>query len=926
VRKILLHACSHGWILLVALSRALGERAQYILATLALLIATQNLVVEKFSFDCACKLVKVAISALEHVSPAIREAWLLTFVETLTFGPFHGPNHGIKCYLDTFCKGVRAELFGDSIESIFKKVKLNLHTLRKLCFSFFITELDWRFQNWNADKLVDMPITHMRYESINNAKIALLQKEIAALCLKLEIPFKGRTLDEVLDEILSWDKESLIERRQEVKELDFVEALLKHRFLETRIEQQNGQKSHLCLKFLPSVAMWEHHCDNGKDLKVQRTVIQARLKHLAKTIDPKFAAVKKFKRMPNLLAREDINELLGFYLFQKLKEVEAELFDLVRTEAMVKHEYCKHQQRGDNYMRSQVWEKGRERRSRISELTSRYQSLRAHIVTQKWKADHEIDIVGTIKDHAKDIEYVWEEDLTPWSGKRISLYVKSFKLRSRFILQDEVKMWQRRWCANTLIILRESLEKIADGDGELLMWQLRAQKYYQANLNFKRSNLAKQSSRAPLYLMFCNTLSAILSDCKSLSRDDISMRFGFQETVEPESVKKDTDSDPIFWGKDSTAESAKSGATTSSKKAKINPEVQQASKHVVYQLDVCELEARDKNRLNSIVADANVQSDSNGSKEMVRTVEKPEPSMQFSSLIEFLVVYRKRLQWRPPQLVEMENRLLDARQDNSSEDVISLITDEVTKLRSDHMSSVRLWGITSHPLLVNKPLDFFKQQNLAKHDISAIEIHRLLNHAQYGDDKHSNYMEYLLRNHDFGYEVKVITSNYLVGTEAFRNELPEPIAENEVGIVLTHVGESDHYSVAVRTNQETAIQYANTGAAADITLPSSAELRQYHFYFSGRNEDDSFNLFAHNCDKQQAVECLFVSFLNGFLLLKGFDLARIKVRHEVLREWAFHCFQLERILDPFQFKGLCKKTRSTKRKGQMCIASATMDI
>jgi len=110
IKKILMHCCTHGWILLVALSRAYGERPQYILSTLAKLIRSEKLKVKKFSFDCACKLKKIAEAAAEFVPQAMRDEWLTAFILTLTFGPFHGPNHGIRCFLEMFCKGDKAEL------------------------------------------------------------------------------------------------------------------------------------------------------------------------------------------------------------------------------------------------------------------------------------------------------------------------------------------------------------------------------------------------------------------------------------------------------------------------------------------------------------------------------------------------------------------------------------------------------------------------------------------------------------------------------------------------------------------------------------------------------------------------------------------------------------------------------------------------
>jgi len=909
IRKLLLHACVHGWILLVALSRAPGERAQYILSTLAALINREELFPKKYSFDYACGLLKVAKVAAEHVPESMRKRWLDTFIQTLTFGPFHGPNHGIECYLEMFCKGECAELFGDGIESVFKKIKINSKSVRKLVFNYFVTELDARFMKWNSDKLKELPIIQMKYESTNNMKIVTLQKEVQRLCLKLDIDFEGRSIDELLDEILAWDKAGLIQRRSECKELRFVELLMKYRYLVTRQKQAAGDKTaHLSKNILPSPQMWEQVCDDGKDFDIQLGAVHGEMKGLLKRISPKVRGASEY-RNEKLLTRHDIYQLLGDLLRRKLKDIEAELFENVREEAIVTHNYYKHETKGVNYLRSEVWKTGRLRRSRISQLTGRHQALRRHIIKHFDGKEDDLCYASDVKSRGNDIELIWEDDLLPRSGQRIQLYCKAFKLRTRFILKEVIPIWTRRWVANVLIGLDECLEMVREKHEDLLLWQKRANVYFKALNNFSRSFYARAKKRNSLYNSFKDVFAKILINEASLGRAEIGRRFGFEGEldvpVKPESVE------PDFGGSaqhhDEPSEPGKS---------------RQKPTLLTYTLEMNELLMREIDIINSlsIVNDASPQNDGAANNEKIfLPIAQPEPEEDFSGIHQFLAVYQAKFNWRSPEIVDLDCKLLRARH-AKQEDLVSAINDEILDLSNEHCKNTRLWGITNHPRLISEELEPEKEETLAEHCISAVEISRIKDLSEYGGDMICRYMEFLLENNDFGFPLMVITSNPQVNCPAFRPMLPSPVPNDRAGIVLTHQGDSQHYTVLVKLRNKRRLEYANSRRVRQINTPSNGELIQAHFFFEVRADDGNLKIFSHNCQKQQGVDCLYYAFLYGILLLKGYDLVKVSVKHDVLRNYVWACFLAEEIIDPFKFHGLCKERKTRASLGKICLA------
>jgi len=536
VRKILVHSCCHQFVLLVCLSRALGERAQYIMASLGLLIMQLQLHPEKFSFDDACHLIKTAMAARNHLPQEMRERWVDKFLKTLTYGPFHGPNHGVKCFLKFFCKGKRAEFFGDTIEAIFKGIKINTKTLRKMIFSFFVCELDERFSDWNIGKTLEMALNYISYQIKNKTEIAKLRNEVLEYCDKADVSYDDKPLNEVLDLILSWDKVELVKLRMENANLKMVGLLLRRYYVRIQVKKQNQETEHLSKKILPSPTLWEHFCSGYDDAEIELKKMDKLIREVLLSVSDEYKGMNRWKEEPLMLLRDDMQDLLKDYLLESLRLLREELFNLIRDQAIVGRTYYKAEAKGTNHLRAKVWPQGRDARQMIDSYIVTYTALRMHLKSHFKVHDSMMAVVSEIRQQAMDVNFIWDASLTQQSSVRASLYQKAFKLRSRIEMIPELDLWVRSWAANVLIRLRRAMQGLEANDDERVAHEASLRFYFEAGMKFIKSTRAKDSEQLHVYEPFKEYFQKIVG--------------GHYSDLTNEEICQDADEKdiPIPWG------------------------------------------------------------------------------------------------------------------------------------------------------------------------------------------------------------------------------------------------------------------------------------------------------------------------------------------------------------------------------------------
>merc|ERR1712062_668340 len=85
------------------------------------------------------------------------------------------------------------------------------------------------------------------------------------------------------------------------------------------------------------------------------------------------------------------------------------------------------------------------------------------------------------------------------------------------------------------------------------------------------------------------------------------------------------------------------------------------------------------------------------------------------------------------------------------------------------------------------------------------------------------------------------------------------------------------------------------------SAPSPAELRQISAFFDIQGVDGEIKIFSHKCYHQTDSNCLYLAFLNVYLLLCGYELSDWNVNESFIRVWILRCFCLNKIVCPFRF-------------------------
>jgi len=936
IKKILLHACCHKHALLAPLSRAPGERDQYIYATLDNL-RRRGIVGKKNSFDDACHLILPALAALPHLPEDIK-IWMVAYVANLTYGPFHGPNHGPECFLKFFCKGEVCAFFADTIESIFKGLKVNLHTLRKLNFSFFVTELDWRFMNWNDMVSKDFALTYIDYWKTNNEKINEGIAQVHLMCIRMKLEVEGKSIDEILDEVLSWDKDTLVRRRVADKELNLVHLLLQHNYASVLLSRSQGTRSHLSKKILPSPAAWEFICaESSMALKARVDSLGKQINGAMKGVSSDLKGLKDWKKESTsdfLLRRDDFKQLLQRFLLERLRILREDLFHSIREEALVSRSYYKEEMLGQNHLRSRIWPNGRMRRAAISKWTTIYQSLRNHLINKFGVGADAIVRFEAMQAQANDLEYVWDEELTESSSQRIGLFQTCFKLRSRYKMKPTILHWIDQWGANLLLRLRRVIIKVVDGCADLTD-RLSAIKYFEAGMHFLNAHRSKRKKHLDFRNSFANIFRTILAgQPRMFSEKEILLAFGCNPSTDE--IMEDTDikrEDHFFNGAATGSAIDQMETKPSSKRSKSNGRVilkkfRLAVGDEILRRDINIQESLfiSSNDTKSISVPSNLESGSEAKPMNAETslqlkltgnsdASKESSDTSFANdPVAFGLEFDHRIDRRNAEEMQLSERIRLAKESHA-QSLVTTLQNELESVQNSRINEVLVWGITQHPILANSPVSPEKIQVLVRHRISGPSIHRLKKIHMYGDDKQLAYMENLILNHGWGFEVKVHSANPHVNAPIFQHELPTPISCTH-GFVLLHLGESRHFSVMVkRPGLANYLHYANT-LGEGIIQPQDIEIMQAWYFFDNRTDKSEIPIFAHNAFPQTESECLFFSFLNGVLLLQGHDLACIEVKPSRVREWVWECFLSETILDPLMYKDMCKKKNRARKGGK----------
>jgi len=926
IRKLLVMTCEHQYIKIAAISRKRAEHAQYCMSVAAKVQEILDILCNDFSFDAACKLLPVALAALPHVPKPLHDRFLKLFCSNLKYGPFHSVNHTVDCQLK-----MDVTILGDTIESVFKVLKCNKASLRPMILAFWVCEVEYRICRYQNKKLENLGITYVKFVHQKNPdQMAKLQNRISTVAQKV-YP------DESTEDIYSFESfaekvindlgdADLNEERIESLSLRYIGLRLKLKYLEVALAKRQKKKgSESVLPSLMPPQIWKYTCGPApkdiekfsmltKKLEAELMEVIKRLKKLPLNKDGDYFRIPPQIDDQPSFGDQQINYLITTWLIQRLLDLHGVLFTEEREEKIFQKEMPNHKELGDSHMRSQ-WKLAQMRRKNMVKFKAIYQSLYLHLQTDARRKTADMRYLCSLKEilnQARNLDVIWSSEFTAHTSLKIILLQDSKKLLERIRLQSEGKLWVQRWCCNICLrLLNAMLEIKGFGEGKNAIGnRLKIKKYLKAAKIFLASKIVATHERQ-IQQTFRSYISSIMRGSpEEIDPENIIDAFGIPVYDE---VSKET----VFPNPGNPSQGKPNESKKPQKRLKTFDMGSSQIQRITYTSESAEAKEflRQQKalyaRLQSLSSRNNDQqapasSDPFSNSDDISIPAEPPTSIdQFEQLCANLMASKPRnvqiLHERRSDL----KRVLDqyTEQDERWEQVRdAYITSNKAYSESltDWQNQVRQFGIERHPSFNENPPSADKINNLMDLGIWGEEISILHNPSAYGSDTQCKGLENILREHDFGNDVKILTSRHYIGASFSPDEI---LQDGEVEAVAAPAGcimrqYGQHYT-AVAMRVDNRLEYGDSLRPGQ--QPTNGEMLQASVLFDVKKENDAMLFFSWNTQKQEAPNCLYFAFLNLFLLLSGYDLAEIKVQESFLRIWVMECFKNKEVKCPFMF-------------------------
>jgi len=905
---LLLNACEHNYSWQGAISRAPNERSQYCMSAAAKIKQEYDYESEQHGMDCHCRLTRTASKALPHVEEEMREKFLQPYVHNMTCGPFHLPNHKKRCQIDT-----DPHLFADKIEGNFALLKRNKSSLRPMCLVNWVSEVDFRLCAQNAELFDNLPINTIKFIEVTNPKqMSFLQNRIriiAKRCMPDTAECDIMQWKKFATKIVSmWTSDELIEEREENLALRYIGIRLKLKYLNSHISKLSGVRgsSSVLPRLMPD-QLWDHTCGpkGNTDFMLQKSEsLLAQIKYVLKELRKMdINKVEGVLRLPRKYEEQppwddpQINELITFFLEQQMLDLRATIFSEEREEQIFNRKREEHKAKGETHMKAQ-YVLARERRQNLKELKQIYESFYLHFETSALRQSENVyfQYFLTVKEitvAAKSLDIDFHPDVTALSSLRIMLFQDCRKLISRYKLAESSWLWIRRWTANVCIRLLKHILRARNGEIGLSN-QFKIEKYMKAASKFLHSTNVKNYDRE-LHRNFQMVFRKIIGDNPHIiSEQEICDLFEIPEYPEYD-YKASAD-----WKPPRPSNPFKSSTSADecpdeppSKKLKP-PDFGKADDPVILYFKEegnKDYFVQQRNVYLAIQQDSGVNEEVKASEDIQMTDpiipdDFPQNVADFDALVENL------LNSRPRKAKELEVEY----NGTNDEALRSILSSQKNTIIMEWKNRVSMWAIQHTPLIANGILKSDEISHLMDFQMVGKELSILFSNAKYGTDLHLQGLEKLLRNHPWANPVSVITSRPFLGSLFALQEMG--ISRSIPPAICLFRQERSHITVGVFRN-DTRIEYADTERPKGA--PTQVELIQMHAFFAAHLASTDFNIYSHACLRQETPSCLFLAFLNGYLMLDGVeDLSLVKIDESQVRFWVYRCFKSGTILCPFE--------------------------